>query len=173
MRNTTLSILILSVIPVLSVACKQDESTSAPGVSADAAPPATDAEDDEDANQAKVSLDPRIAEMCGITEPTFDFDSTKLSKQAKATLDTLASCFIEGNAKGHNMSLVGHADPRGSEDYNFGLGQRRSGNVGGYLAKRGLGDDRVATSSRGELDATGTSEPSWIADRRVEILLAD
>ncbi len=171
---TTLSTLLLSVVPVLGIACKQDETTSAPGVSADAAPAVGgEAEDDEDPNKARVNLDPRIAEMCGISEPTFDFDSTKLSKQARSTLDTLATCFLEGNAKGKNMSLVGHADPRGSEDYNFGLGQRRAGSVSGYLAKRGLGSERVATSSRGELDATGTDASTWSADRRVEILLAE
>lgn len=172
--HTTLSTLLLSVVPVFGIACKQDETTAAPSVSADAAPTiAGAAEDDEDPDQARVSLDPRIAEMCGISEPTFDFDSAKLSKKARSTLDTLATCFSDGAAKDHNMSLVGHADPRGSDDYNFGLGQRRAGGVSGYLAKRGLGSERVATSSRGELDATGTDANSWTADRRVEILLAD
>ncbi len=170
--HTPLPITLLASLVLVS-ACKQDEATAAP----DAAPAVAsvsvpDDEDDEDANQARVNIDPRIAEMCGISEPGFDYDSARLSAKAKKTLDTLASCFTEGPASGENMALVGHADPRGSEDYNFGLGQRRAGNVAGYLAKRGLGEDRVGTSSRGELDATGTDDKSWAADRRVEILLA-
>lgn len=130
---------------------------------------------DKDPNKSKIRIDPKIQELCGIdaSEANFDFDSAKLSAGAKKVLDALAQCFIDGPAKDKNMSLVGHADPRGTEEYNFALGQKRAGSVGTYLSGKGLGDDRVESSSRGELDATGTDEGSWAEDRRVDVLLAE
>ena len=130
---------------------------------------------DKDPDKAKVSIGPKILELCGISsdEANFDFDSAKLSPGAKKTLDALAECFLTGPGVGKNINLVGHADPRGTEDYNFALGQKRAGSVGKYLASKGLKGDRVESSSRGELDATGTDDSSWAEDRRVDILLAE
>jgi peptidoglycan-associated lipoprotein len=71
------------------------------------------------------------------------------------------------------MKLVGHADPRGEVEYNFGLGQERAGSVAEFLKERGVPSSRMVTSSRGEIEATGTEEMSWARDRRVQILLAD
>jgi hypothetical protein len=87
-------------------------------------------------------------------------------------LDALASCFTEGNGRGKGLKFVGHADPRGQTDYNFALGQRRAGAVAQYVMARGVAEDRVESSSRGELDARGSDEASWQQDRNVEILLA-
>jgi peptidoglycan-associated lipoprotein len=122
-----------------------------------------------------VHVDAKVRELCGLAadQTNFDFDSAKLSKSAKAVLDTIAVCFLTGPGKEENLDMVGHADPRGTEEYNFALGQKRAGSVANYLDRKGLGDERIATSSRGELDATGTDEASWAADRSVDILLAD
>lgn len=145
---------------------------------ADASPPAEPAVDDgsspdKDPEQSDVHISKKLADLCNITTPEFGYNSTKLTKQARATLDALAACFIDGPAAEENMSLVGHADPRGSEEYNFGLGQKRAGSVEKYLTKRGLGEGRIESSSRGELDAVGTDAKSWARDRRVEIDLAE
>ena len=88
-------------------------------------------------------------------------------------LDALARCFITGPLKGKGMKLVGHADPRGELEYNLGLGQRRAGSISGFLAKKGVEQGKMATSSKGEFEASGTDEDSWARDRRVEILLAE
>ena len=53
------------------------------------------------------------------------------------------------------------------------LGQKRAGAVAGYLSKQGLAEERIATSSRGELEATGEDQSGWARDRRVEIFLAE
>ena len=89
------------------------------------------------------------------------------------SLDALAECFINGPAQGKRMLLVGHADPRGEDEYNFGLGQKRAGAVADYLQGKGLEQGRMDPSSRGELDATGTDEAGWALDRKVEITLAE
>lgn len=130
---------------------------------------------DKDPNKAKVHVDPKVAELCGLSadQTHFDYDSAKLSTSAKNVLDAIADCFLTGPGKDSNLNMVGHADPRGTEEYNFALGQKRAGNVASYLDRKGLGSPRVATSSRGELDAVGTDESSWAQDRSVDILLAD
>lgn len=132
-----------------------------------------DGDKDGKSDSGPAVVDPRIVELCNLPEPRFEFDSQSLSGQATGVLDLLAECFINGKGKGKGIKLVGHADPRGETEYNFGLGQRRAGTVEQYLEKKGLEDERVGSSSRGELDASGEDDPGWARDRRVDILLAD
>lgn len=174
-KNTSMRMLLLSLGLLLTLpACKSkstaDGESSTPPT---AAAPEVKPDDGKDPGKSNVTIDPRILALCGELEPNFSYNSTSLSQQAKNTLDKLATCFLGGPAVGKNMRLVGHADPRGDEEYNFGLGQRRADVVGDYLDKRGLGSSRVETSSRGKLDATGTDEAGWAQDRKVQILLAD
>lgn len=125
----------------------------------------------EDTSKAHVVVDPRIQEACNLPTPHFDFDSSNVSQDP--ALEVLATCFTRGPMTGKDLRLVGHADSRGDFEYNLNLGQRRAGNVASYLASHGLTKDRVATLSRGEMDATGQDEAGWAEDRRVDILLAD
>ena len=86
-------------------------------------------------------------------------------------LTKLATCFTTGPLKGREMRLVGHADNRGEDDYNMLLGQKRADNVKGAIVAAGMTAAKALTTSRGELDATGSDEPSWSKDRRVDIVL--
>lgn len=122
-------------------------------------------------NQGSIQLGPKLAKLCPMPTAYFEFDSSALSGEAKKALQSLVTCFTTGKAKGESMRIVGHADPRGEEEYNFGLGQKRAGSVAAVLIEMGLEEDRIETSSRGELDAIGTDEASWKKDRKVEILL--
>jgi peptidoglycan-associated lipoprotein len=133
---------------------------------------ASDSTKDDDANRATATVDDKIAKMCDLPEARFDFNSSSIGGDARRVIDVIARCFLEGPGKGKNLNVVGHADPRGEEEYNFALGQRRAGSVATLLRKAGLGEDRVSTTSRGELDATGTDDAGWARDRRVEIQLA-
>lgn len=149
-------------------------STAPPPPAAEPAP--AENQDDlpgKNPNQAMVEIDPKIVALCDIPTPRFDFDSAALHDDTKTTLNALAACFVDGNAKDKNMRLVGHADPRGTEEYNMGLGQRRAASVAGYLEGAHLAQERMETSSRGELDATGTDEETWAKDRKVQIFLAE
>jgi peptidoglycan-associated lipoprotein len=69
------------------------------------------------------------------------------------------------------MRLVGHADPRGDEEYNRVLGQRRADSVKGAIATAGLDSAKMETTSRGEDDASGTDDNGWAKDRRVDVML--
>lgn len=123
----------------------------------------------------EVNISPDIRRLCGITEAEalFDFDSANVRKGDHPVLDKLVQCFTSGPLAGRTMRLVGHADPRGDEEYNIALGGRRSSSVKSYLVTLKLKDSQAETTSRGEMDATGSEEAGWAKDRRVDIVLAD
>jgi peptidoglycan-associated lipoprotein len=164
----------------LAVGCGSDpkpepDTAADHGANVGATDPNKGAGDDDGKNKGvPVGIDPRIAEMCDLKETRFDFDSSSLAPSARSVLDALTECFINGKGKGHKLNLVGHADERGETEYNLSLGHRRAGTVATYLAGKGLGDDRVGTSSEGDREASiGTDEAGWAKDRKVEILLND
>jgi peptidoglycan-associated lipoprotein len=53
------------------------------------------------------------------------------------------------------------------------LGGRRADNVKSAIVGEGMASAKIATTSRGELDATGTDEASWSKDRRVDVMLGN
>ena len=120
-----------------------------------------------------VGVDEKIVNMCQLPSSHFDFDSANVSGGARSALDAIATCFTDGPAKGKGLRIVGHADSRGEIEYNFALGQRRAGAVAQYIGRAGVDDSRIATSSRGETEASGSGPDSWAKDRKVQIYLAD
>jgi peptidoglycan-associated lipoprotein len=79
----------------------------------------------------------------------------------------------DGGLKDRNLLLVGHADPRGEEDYNLALGGRRANSVRDAMRKLGVASGRFQLTSRGALEAKGTDEATWAEDRRVDVKLAN
>jgi peptidoglycan-associated lipoprotein len=117
-----------------------------------------------------------LAAMCNIkapgsANPKFDFDKDELTPEDRTVLDQLATCLTSGAAKGKAVSLIGRADPRGTEEYNLGLGSRRANSVSQYLGRLGVGAGQMAVTTRGALEATGTDEAGWRNDRRVDVQL--
>jgi len=123
---------------------------------------------------SSIRIDPAIVTACGIPEAKahFAFDSANIRAEDAEPLDLVVKCFTTGPLKGRSLKLVGHADPRGETEYNFVLGASRADAVGGSLSSKGLDKSKISTTSRGEMDATGTDEAGWARDRRVDILLA-
>lgn len=154
------------------VACADDKPAVSPSTPVGGDTTTDQAKGNKD-NEGQLVIDPAIAKLCNIPTAYFSFDSANLGNDGQSALDAVATCFTTGPAKDKAMAIVGHADPRGETEYNFGLGQRRAGNVEKHLAKRGVPEARMETSSRGELEATGTDESSWTKDRKVEIVFAD
>jgi peptidoglycan-associated lipoprotein len=121
-----------------------------------------------------------IVSLCGIkisanatASPTFDYDKDELHPEDRTVLDQLATCLVSGALKGRSVSLTGRADPRGTEEYNLGLGSRRAASVSSYLERLGVGQPQLGVTTRGALDASGTDEAGWAKDRRVDITLAN
>ena len=78
----------------------------------------------------------------------FETDSTELTVQARATLDKQAQWLQQyGN---YTFTIEGHADERGTREYNIALGARRSQAVRDYLASRGIEPSRMRTISYGK-----------------------
>src|SRR5262249_14316668 len=78
----------------------------------------------------------------------FETDSTDLTMQARATLDRQAQWL--GRYNRYAFTVEGHADERGTREYNFALGARRAETVRNYLASRGIEPARMRTISYGK-----------------------
>ena len=119
-----------------------------------------------------VDIDTRLAEMCGLpgTNVFFKFDSTRLGPEAKDRLQQIATCVTTGGARGQDLVLVGHADPRGPDEYNQRLGMSRAEAVARHLRSLGVPQARVEMESKGA--ETAMKEPmGWPLERRVTIRL--
>jgi peptidoglycan-associated lipoprotein len=123
-----------------------------------------------------VAMSDDLRHVCGIEDtgkaPKFGFDSALLSETDRSELDQLATCMTTGPLKGKRVELVGRADPRGETEYNMTLGATRANAIVFYLSHLGIARDRLATTSRGALDAEGHDESTWAIDRRVDLRLA-
>ncbi len=122
-----------------------------------------------------VRIDDKIRKACGISDQDayFAYDSSNVRPSDTRVLDQVATCFTTGPLKGQGMRLVGHADPRGSADYNRVLGQKRADAVKGYLLTKGMDKGKVDSTTRGADDASGTDEVGWSKDRRVDVMLSE
>jgi peptidoglycan-associated lipoprotein len=122
-----------------------------------------------------VVIELQILRACDIPDADayFQFDSTALTSFDRSALDALSACFTMGPMAGRTLRLVGHADPRGTPEYNMALGQARADAVSGYLTAHGLQYKQVTTTSRGAMDATGSDETGWAHDRRVDVYLGE
>ncbi len=99
----------------------------------------------------------------------FDFDSSEV--RADFTDIVARHALILANDPAARVRLEGHADERGSREYNIGLGERRAQSVRRMLMIQGASAAQIATVSFGEERplALGSDEGSWAQNRRVEI----
>jgi peptidoglycan-associated lipoprotein len=105
--------------------------------------------------------------------PKFSYNEFQLLPEDRNILQQVAQCLTRGPLAGHAVKLIGRADPRGTEEYNLSLGTRRAETVQQYLERLGVKDQKLAASTRGAEDATGTDESTWRRDRRVDLELND
>ena len=96
----------------------------------------------------------------------FDFDKYSVRADARATLDKQAAWL----KKFPNVAVVveGHADERGTREYNLALGERRASAVKDYLVAQGIPASRVKVISYGKERpvALGSNETAWAQNRR-------
>jgi peptidoglycan-associated lipoprotein len=96
----------------------------------------------------------------------FEFDRYDLRPDAQATVQALAA-WLNSNPQ-VTLTVEGHADERGTRDYNLALGERRANSVRQYLNSLGTNSNRLAVISYGEErpEALGSDEASWARNRR-------
>ena len=101
----------------------------------------------------------------------FAFDSAELSTESKDTLDRQAA-FLNVNPT-LMVVVEGHADERGTREYNLALGDRRAVSVRDYLLAKGLNAARIRTVSYGKERpaVAGSTEDSWAKNRRAATVL--
>lgn len=101
----------------------------------------------------------------------FDTDVYAVSSEARATLDAQAEYLLR--YPNVTVTIEGHADERGTREYNLALGDRRANSVRNYLESRGVAAGRMTTISWGkERPAVeGSSEDAWSRNRRAVTVL--
>ncbi len=99
----------------------------------------------------------------------FEFDKSNLTSKSIQILKSVASALNEN--KSIQVTLAGHADERGTREYNLALGQRRAETVSDYFILNGISKNRISVKSYGEERplAFGQDDESYSKNRRVEI----
>ncbi|HEY0115738.1 MAG TPA: peptidoglycan-associated lipoprotein Pal [Allosphingosinicella sp.] len=103
----------------------------------------------------------------------FELDSYTLSPESRATLDTQAQ-WLNANPN-VRVTIEGHADERGTREYNLALGERRATAARLYLESRGVAANRMETISWGKErpEAFGSDEASHSRNRRAVTVLPE
>ena len=99
----------------------------------------------------------------------FDFDRDDIKPEFMSVIKAQAAS-LAGNAK--KVTLEGHADERGTREYNLSLGERRAKSVAEVLKASGITADRIKLVSFGEdrPAVEGHDESAWSKNRRVEFV---
>ena len=100
----------------------------------------------------------------------FAFDRAELTPDMEVALDDVVRR-VEESSGDEALTIVGHTDGIGSQDYNLGLGLRRADSVADYLISRGIPADRLDTETMGKVEpvATNETDEGRAKNRRVEI----
>lgn len=126
-----------------------------------------------EAERAQAERAERARQLRAIIEETvyFDYDASDIRSDTKDKL--LAKIEILRDHPGIELRLEGHADERGTSEYNIVLGSERNEAVLGYLTAYGLDRSRFRTVSYGEEMpvALGSTEGAWARNRRVEFVI--
>ena len=100
---------------------------------------------------------------------TFEYDSTRLTEEAKAILDKVAETL---NAYPEvKVEIAGHTDSSGTDSYNLGLSERRSIAVKDYLTTKSVDAGRMTANGYGETQPieSNDNEEGRVVNRRVEL----
>jgi peptidoglycan-associated lipoprotein len=101
----------------------------------------------------------------------FAYDRSDISTEARAILDRKAR--VLRDQPGVSIRVEGHADERGSTEYNLALGNRRAEAVRTYLSNVGIHPSRMQSTTYGESRPfmRGTGENAWSRNRRAEFVV--
>jgi peptidoglycan-associated lipoprotein len=99
----------------------------------------------------------------------FEFDKSNLTSKSIQTLKSTVNALNDNSSI--QITLAGHADERGTREYNLALGQRRAETVSDYLVLNGISKSRITVKSYGEERpaVSGQNKKSYSKNRRVEI----
>lgn len=143
-------------------ACRQRRADSIAAANAERERLAREAEDRARASAIESARNTLMATIY------FDYDASDIRGDAKAALDAKLP-ILRANAS-LQIRISGHADERGSDQYNDALGQQRAASARRYLTDNGIDASRIAIVSYGEQRPamTGADESAWARNRRAE-----
>ena len=97
----------------------------------------------------------------------FDLDKSTIKSEYQSILQSAAGALRD---TGVSVTIEGHCDERGSEEYNLALGERRANAVRRYLLDLGVASSQLTTVSYGEARpaVNGTGETAWQLNRRAQ-----
>lgn len=169
---------------VLLAGCASNEPDDGPGMDPATQAPATMVEPETKPELTPEPIKPMVNrgkivvpvdEMGSATETLsglfhFDFDQAIVKRAGHMELKKHAQV-LSGNRM-LQVRLEGHADERGTREYNLALGERRANAVRAYLIAQGVSRSQVEVVSYGEEKPvnSGHNESSWAQNRRVEII---
>lgn len=145
------------------------EPVPVPVTAAAAAPAAPATESDED-RFARMSVDELNASN-PLADVFFDFDKDDIRVEAETTLQRNAAWMQRWQSV--LVRIEGYADPRGTQEYNVELGQRRAEATRSYLLSLGIPSSRIVMVSRGESQAfcEEQTEECWARNRRSHFVI--
>ena len=163
--NATLKLLMAALAAIVLSACAGQNTVDSQS---------TDASSGDDAST--VIVDDNAVTDANLSDPEaaletvfyFDFDKSSLNYETRAALDAWADVLASSP---RTIRLEGHADERGTREYNIALGERRAKAVADYLSTSGVSVGLVETVSYGEERPAvpGTGDSAWSQNRRVEL----
>ncbi len=100
----------------------------------------------------------------------FDFDQAIVKRDGHEELNKHA--MVLAGDRGLQVRLEGHADERGTREYNLALGERRANAISAYLVAQGALRSQIEVISYGEEKpvTAGHRESDWVQNRRVEVV---
>ncbi len=179
--KTTYRLPLLFALTLALAACGDDKDANYTGMGPDGTPLPGGANQSDlvDPNNpgggippsARGNFNPNDADYQTLASDTvyFDFDQSTISGAERGKLTAVAEWFKSN--PGHSLFLAGHADKRGTPEYNRALGERRADAVREYLVGLGLPAGALFTNSYGSdrPAVDGDTEEAYAKNRRVEI----
>jgi peptidoglycan-associated lipoprotein len=172
-------LLILSLAGLL-FGCANEEVKEEPVAVEELSSDLSDSEDTDESNaQAYGTDDSSTSGFSQLDDPQsalsvrviyFEYNSNEISSEYRSTVEAHSS-YLSQNP-GTSITLEGHADERGSREYNLALGESRAQAVKRQMLLLGASSSQIRLVSYGEERPAidGHDEPSWQQNRRVEIL---
>jgi peptidoglycan-associated lipoprotein len=171
MRNTFL--ILLTAFTLTLTACGRDRTQADDGAATDVGSGSDGAFTDRTGGGGPITesaLDAETRRRLSELVIYFDYDEADIKPEFNAMLQAHGRN-LAANAN-MQVRLEGHADERGSREYNIGLGERRAQAVRRVLQLQGAGAQQLTTVSYGEERpaASGSDDESWRLNRRVELV---
>ena len=178
MERRAYQLMIVIAAALALAACAQPEKDTAEGDAAEVVDQSTGATTDDSASTQGVTGGTGFAGS-PLDDPEnplyqrivyFDFDSSEISGEDRSIIEAHSQWLAEH--PGATVTLEGHADERGTREYNIGLGDRRSNTVRQLMALLGASGSQLRMISYGEERPAveGHDESAWRFNRRVEII---